>query len=580
MGDVSTKPSAKPDMRSGPHPRPGSEPAPPESPTRPGTGSGGHPGPERPPGGTPPPPGPRRGRRGEPGNPLRSGADRGQRSGHADSGPGREGETGDEAAAREEAGGAGDRGGPTPAAARPERDSAERPARPRSETPNSPTAAGEDGTTPPGSDTTATAPSEERARRPGYDCDVLVVGAGIVGLSTAYALTRAAPGTRVTVLEKEPDAARHQTGRNSGVLHSGIYYPPGSLKARYALQGRAEMVEFCAEHDIAHQTPGKLIVAAESEELPRLHALIQRGRQHGLPVRELGPAQLAEHEPHVSGVAAIHVGTTGVCDFGAVARRLALLAEERGEVAVQYGAGVERIDRRTGRGVAVRLSTGEVLRARTLVNCAGLYSDRVAHLAGDDPPARIVPFRGEFFDLAQHRADLVRGLVYPVPDPAFPFLGVHLTRGVHGSVHIGPNAVPALAREGYGWGTVRPAELAAVAGYPGVWRIARRHWRYAAGELRRSLSRRAFAAAVRRLLPQVRHDDLIPAPAGVRAQAVLRDGTLVDDFLITEAAHTVHVLNAPSPAATASLPIGREIAHRALASLREFPAAARPPLGR
>ncbi|MFE2184998.1 L-2-hydroxyglutarate oxidase [Streptomyces sp. NPDC059455] len=398
------------------------------------------------------------------------------------------------------------------------------------------------------------------------DCDVLVIGGGIVGMSTAYAITRAAPGTRVTVLEKEAGPARHQTGRNSGVIHSGIYYRPGSLKARFAVRGAAEMVKFCAEHGIAHEVTGKLIVATERSELPRLHGLVQRGRENGIPVRELGPAQIAEYEPWVRGLAAIHVGTTGVCDFGAVAARLARLAQDAG-TSVRYGAQVRTIGRRPS-AVAVRTADGTVLRARALVNCAGLHCDRVARLAGDDPGMRIVPFRGEYYELVPSRASLVNGLVYPVPDPTFPFLGVHLTRGIDGGVHIGPNAVPALAREGYAWHTVRPQELAGTLAYPGSWRIARRHWRYGAGELRRSLSKRAFTDAVRRLLPDVTADDLIAAPAGVRAQAVLPDGTLVDDFLISQSPRIVHVLNAPSPAATASLPIGREVARRVLETLR------------
>ncbi|WP_458087484.1 L-2-hydroxyglutarate oxidase [Streptomyces malaysiensis] len=397
------------------------------------------------------------------------------------------------------------------------------------------------------------------------DCDVLVIGGGIVGMSTAYAITRAAPGTRVTVLEKEAGPARHQTGRNSGVIHSGIYYRPGSLKARFAARGAAEMVKFCAEHGIPHEVTGKLIVATERSELPRLHGLVQRGRENGIPVRELGPAQIAEYEPWVRGLAAIHVGTTGVCDFGAVAARLARLAQDAG-ASVRYGARVRTIGRRPS-AVAVRTADGTVLRARALVNCAGLHCDRVARLAGDDPGMRIVPFRGEYYELVPSRASLVNGLVYPVPDPAFPFLGVHLTRGIDGGVHIGPNAVPALAREGYAWHTVRPQELAGTLAYPGSWRIARRHWRYGAGELRRSLSKRAFTDAVRRLLPDVTADDLIEAPAGVRAQAVLPDGTLVDDFLISQSPRIVHVLNAPSPAATASLPIGREVARRVLETL-------------
>ncbi|WP_405979572.1 L-2-hydroxyglutarate oxidase [Streptomyces sp. NBC_00158] len=392
------------------------------------------------------------------------------------------------------------------------------------------------------------------------DCDVLVIGGGIVGLSTAHALSRLAPGTRVTVLEKESAPARHQTGRNSGVIHSGIYYRPGSLKARFAVTGAAEMVKFCAEHGIPHEVTGKLIVATDRSELPRLHSLVQRGRENGIPVRELGPAQITEYEPHVRGLAAIHVGTTGIVDYGQVAARL---AEDSGAEIV-YGAEADLISRRPS-AVAVRTTSGRVFRARVLVNCAGLQCDRVARLAGDDPGMRIIPFRGEYHDLA--RPDLVRGLVYPVPDPAFPFLGVHLTRGIGGGVHVGPNAVPALAREGYGWGTVRPRDIATELAWPGSWRMAGRHWRYGAGEIHRSLSKRAFTEAVRRLLPAVTEADLTPAAAGVRAQAVLRDGTLVDDFLIREAPRTVHVLNAPSPAATASLPIGREIAGRALAQL-------------
>ncbi|MFG2263482.1 L-2-hydroxyglutarate oxidase [Streptomyces sp. NPDC048720] len=397
-----------------------------------------------------------------------------------------------------------------------------------------------------------------RVREGAYDCDVLVIGGGIVGLSTAYAITRAAPGTRVTVLEKEPGPARHQTGRNSGVIHSGVYYRPGSLKARFAVRGAAEMVKFCAEYGIAHAVTGKLIVATGRDELPRLHGLAQRGRENGIQVRELGAAQIGEYEPEVRGLAAIHVGTTGVCDFVGVARQLA----QASGAEIRYGARVVRVDRRPERGVAVLTAAGDVVRGRVLVNCAGLHCDEVARLTGDEPGVRIVPFRGEYYELA--RPELVRGLVYPVPDPAFPFLGVHLTRGIDGGVHIGPNAVPALAREGYGWGVVRPGELAGTVAWPGSWVMARRHWRYGAGELRRSVSKGAFLTAVRRLLPAVEEADLVRAPAGVRAQAVLRDGTLVDDFLIREGNRAVHVLNAPSPAATASLPIGREIGRRAL----------------
>ena len=405
-----------------------------------------------------------------------------------------------------------------------------------------------------------------------YDVDVLVVGGGIVGLSTAYALTRARPGLSVTVLEKEPAFAAHQTGRNSGVIHSGVYYRPGSLKARYATAGAAEMVGFCREQGIAHEVTGKLIVATSEAELPRLAALAERGRTNGIPVTELDPAGVSAYEPEVRGVAGLHVGTTGICDFPAVARRYAELAAGKGAV-LRTGTELRAVARRRD-GVTVRTSAGE-LRCGVLVNCAGLHSDRVARLTGDDPGVRIVPFRGEYYELAADRRGLVRGLVYPVPDPAFPFLGVHLTRGVDGGVHVGPNAVPALAREGYDRRTVRLRDVAGTAVFPGTWRILRRHWRYELGELHRSLSKRAFTTAVQRLLPAVGAADLVPAAAGVRAQAVARDGTLLDDFAFagfdpgdpSSARRAVHVLNAPSPAATASLPIGREVAGRALAAL-------------
>ncbi|MFF1790003.1 L-2-hydroxyglutarate oxidase [Kitasatospora sp. NPDC058243] len=405
-----------------------------------------------------------------------------------------------------------------------------------------------------------------------YDFDVLVVGGGIVGLATAYALTRARPGLRLAVLEKEPGFAAHQTGRNSGVIHSGVYYRPGSYKARYAVAGAAELVAFCREQGVPYEVTGKLIVATGPEELPRLAALAERGRANGIPVTEVDRAGIARYEPQVTGVAGLHVGTTGVCDFPAVATAYARLAREAG-AELRLGCELRAAARRAD-GVTVQTSTGE-LRCQVLVNCAGLHSDRIARLAGDEPGVRIVPFRGEYYELTEGRRDLVRGLVYPVPDPVFPFLGVHLTRGVHGDVHVGPNAVPALAREGYDWRTVRPRDLAGTLAFPGAWRIARRHWRYEVGELHRSLSKRAFTAAVRRLLPVVAAEDLVPAGAGVRAQAVARDGSLLDDFAFAgfdpadprSPRRAVHVLNAPSPAATASLPIGREVARRALAAL-------------
>jgi L-2-hydroxyglutarate oxidase len=397
--------------------------------------------------------------------------------------------------------------------------------------------------------------------------DVTVIGAGIVGLATAYALTRTAPAVTVRVLDKEPGPAAHQTGHNSGVIHSGIYYRPGSLKARYALAGSAETPKFCADHGIPYAVTGKLIVATSHDELPRLHALAVRGREHGLAIRELGPAQIAEAEPAVAGLAAIHVASTGVCDFREVARALAGLIQDAGGE-IHYGRRVTAISRDDPDApVTVRTADGGRLGTRVLVNCAGLHSDRIARLAGQDPGMRIIPFRGEFYELAPARRDLVRGLVYPVPDPDFPFLGVHLTRDVHGTVHLGPNAVPALAREGYRRRTVRIRDLAATAAFPGTWRIVGRHWRQEAGEIRRSLSKRAFTADARRLLPALEPADLRPAPAGVRAQTVLPDGTLVDDFLFAGSPPFIHVLNAPSPAATAAFPIGREVAGRVVAAL-------------
>ena len=395
----------------------------------------------------------------------------------------------------------------------------------------------------------------------GFDCEVAVVGGGIVGLSTAYAISRADPGLRVVVLEKEPALAGHQTGRNSGVVHSGLYYRPGSLKARFAVEGGRELAGFCRERGLPYEATGKLVVATDSAELPRLHALAQRGREHGLPVRELGPAGMAEFEPHVAGIAALRVGSTGICDYPAVAAAYAELSGAQ----VRTGSAVTGIARRAD-GVTVTTTLAE-LRTQVLVNCAGLHSDRIALLAGDEPGVRIVPFRGEYYELAPKARELVRGLVYPVPDPAFPFLGVHLTRDLHGGVHAGPNAVPALAREGYDWRTVSPRDLAGTLGWSGTWRLGVRHWRSETAELRRSLSKRAFTAGVRRLLPDCAEGDLVPAAAGVRAQAVARDGSLLDDFAFAEAPRTVHVLNAPSPAATASLPIGREVARRALAAL-------------
>lgn len=390
--------------------------------------------------------------------------------------------------------------------------------------------------------------------------DVAVIGGGIVGLATAWRLLEERPDRRVLVLEKEDAVARHQSGRNSNVLHSGVYYRPGSLKARTCRQGKAAMERFLEQEGLPWLRCGKLIVATRADELPRLAELEQRALANGALARSLGPEELREIEPHAAGLRALQVPESGVTDFGAVCRRLARCIEERGGE-VRCGAAVTAL---AEHGAAVRLRAGgEVVEARVAVNCAGLHSDRVAVLAGERPVARLVPFRGEYFELRPRARALVRGLIYPVPDPAFPFLGVHLTPTAGGGVHCGPNAVPALAREGYRWSSVSLRDLAGSAAWPGSWRLAARYWRTGWGEIRRSWSRAAFARALARLVPELRRADLERAPSGVRALAVARDGSLVDDFLIQGGGRIVHVLNAPSPAATASLAIGTAVAAEA-----------------
>jgi len=385
----------------------------------------------------------------------------------------------------------------------------------------------------------------------------VVVGGGIVGLATARQLALDYPHATVTVLEKEDRVAAHQTGHNSGVIHAGVYYKPGSLKAVLCRAGAASMVEFCREQDIPYQVCGKLIVATSEAELPRLHALHERAVANELPARLIGPGAVRELEPDVSAVEALHVASTGIVDYRQVASRLADLVQKAGGT-VRLGARVTGLQP-DGQAVVVNTTIG-AFRADYLVNCAGLHADRVARLAGLHPPARIVPFRGEYHSLRTSAEGLVRGLIYPVPDPRFPFLGVHLTRMIDGSVHAGPNAVLATAREGYSWGRFQARDVAEVATYPGLWRLARRHFRYGLTEVRRSLSRRRFAQSLARLVPAITADDIVPAGAGVRAQAIAPDGSLVDDFLILHARRQVHVLNAPSPAATSSLEIAKHIA--------------------
>jgi L-2-hydroxyglutarate oxidase len=384
----------------------------------------------------------------------------------------------------------------------------------------------------------------------------VVIGGGIVGLAVADRLTTAHPGSEVTVLEKERGWATHQTGRNSGVIHSGLYYVPGSKKARMCLAGARSMVRFAEEEGVAHEICGKLVVATSETELPGLRRLHERGLANGLTVAWLSAAQAREHEPHVSAVAALHVPSTGIIDYGAVCQALVRRLRAAG-AALSLGSTVLGGARSGGRWM-VHTSSGD-LPADVVVNCAGLQSDLVARRLGATPTARIVPFRGEYYSLKPDRSNLVRSLIYPVPDPRFPFLGVHLTRGVDGSVHAGPNAVLAFAREGYGWNRIVPRELAGTLGFPGFWRLAAGHYRMGASEVLRSVSRHQFGNSLRRLVPAIRDDDLVPAPAGVRAQALHRDGSLVDDFLLEQQDNVIHVLNAPSPAATSAFEIARHV---------------------
>jgi L-2-hydroxyglutarate oxidase len=394
--------------------------------------------------------------------------------------------------------------------------------------------------------------------------DVVVVGGGIVGLATAYQVTRQFPARRVVVLEKEATLAAHQTGHASGVLHSGIYYKPGSLKAVNCRAGKKAMEAFCAAEGIAYEICGKVIVAVCDADLPALERIYQRGQANGVNCTLIDKARLAELEPHAAGVRAIHVPETGIVDYRRVCERLAERVREAGG-SVVCNAHVRGL-RRHSDGVTV-LSTAGEYPARLLVNCAGLYSDRMAKLTGDKPDAQIVPFRGEYYALKPSAWKLCRNLIYPTPDPQFPFLGVHFTRRIDNSVECGPNAVLAFGREAYRFFDVNPRDLFEALTYRGFIKMALRHWRMGLGEIWRSLSKKAFVRALQRLVPDIRADDLEAAPAGIRAQAVAPDGGLVDDFLIREADRVVNVCNAPSPGATASLNIGQVIVERLAARL-------------
>jgi L-2-hydroxyglutarate oxidase LhgO len=392
--------------------------------------------------------------------------------------------------------------------------------------------------------------------------DVAVVGAGILGLATARALVRRSPGLRVAVLDKEKRIAAHQTGRNSGVVHSGVYYAPGSLKAALCVRGARELAAFCAERDIPFERCGKVIVATSPAELPRLEELHRRALANGVEGAELVSAgRLRELEPHAAGLRALHVPSTAITDYTRVAEAYAEDVVAAGGT-VLLGREVTGIERRSRRSV-VRTSRGDV-DAAAVVACAGVHADRLARRSGGSAEPRIVPFRGDYLALRPERRSLVRGLVYPVPDPAFPFLGIHTTLRLDGSVWLGPNAVLALGREAYGRFDVNRRDLLEALRAPGFRTLARRHWRMGAAELARDYSRRLFVAAARKLVPELELDDVLPGPSGIRAQALASDGTLVDDFVFERREGVLHVRNAPSPGATSSLGIGDHVAATAL----------------
>ncbi|MCX7418228.1 MAG: L-2-hydroxyglutarate oxidase [Planctomycetia bacterium] len=389
--------------------------------------------------------------------------------------------------------------------------------------------------------------------------DVAIIGGGIVGLATAYRLQERYPKARVTILEKEGSLAFHQTGRNSGVLHSGIYYRPGSLRATNCREGKQAMIEFCEREGVAYDICGKVIVAINEAELANLQNIYERGQANGVQCEIIGAERLRELEPHSAGIKAIHVPEAGIVDYPAVCEKLANRIREKGGL-IQLNARVTGMRRSNGRMVVQ--NSAEDLEARCVITCAGLHCDRVAKLSGTKPSAKVVPFRGEYYELNLDVQHLCRNLIYPVPDPKFPFLGVHFTRLIHGGVECGPNAVLAFAREGYTKLDINLVDLFESLTYPGFIRMAAKHWKTGCGEMWRSFSKAAFVRALQRLMPDIRAEHLHPAPAGVRAQALGLDGKLVDDFVIQENDLVVNVLNAPSPAATAALNVGRLIVEK------------------
>ncbi|AJF05490.1 L-2-hydroxyglutarate oxidase [Geoalkalibacter subterraneus] len=391
--------------------------------------------------------------------------------------------------------------------------------------------------------------------------DIAVVGGGIVGLATALALSREMAG-KIVVLEKEAGLARHQTGNNSGVIHSGLYYRPGSRKTRTCTEGREELYRFCREENIPCERCGKVVVATREEEVPRLEELERRGRENGLEgLQRLDRTSLREYEPHVVGIAGLYVPQTGIVDFPQAAQAMAKRVEGAGG-AIRVDSEVRRVHKGK-EGLRLETTSGEVF-CSFLVNCAGLHSDRVARMCGADPQVHIIPFRGEYYDLCKEREGLVNNLIYPVPDPNLPFLGVHFTRMIHGGIEAGPNAVLALKREGYNRLSFSLRDVAEIFLYKGFWQLGRRYWRLALDEYLRSFSKHRFLKDLQSLLPMLASEDITTGGAGVRAQAVDAEGRLLDDFHIVEEERAVHVLNAPSPAATASLAIGRSVARRVM----------------
>ncbi|MFN7984456.1 MAG: L-2-hydroxyglutarate oxidase [Vicinamibacterales bacterium] len=391
--------------------------------------------------------------------------------------------------------------------------------------------------------------------------DVLIIGGGIVGMATALQLVRTTRA-RVLVLEAESMLGAHQTSHNSGVIHSGVYYKPGSLKARMCATGRDEMYAFCNDHGILHERCGKIVVATSDGEIPKLDELEERSRANGLPgLKRLSAGELREHEPHVAGVAGLLVPTTGIVDYADVVRKYGELLRERGGEFVLNGR-VTGVTRSTDE-IVVQATLGE-FRARHVITCCGLQCDRIARLCGSDPGVQIIPFRGEYYELVPEKHHLVKNLIYPVPDPRFPFLGVHFTRLVKGGVEAGPNAVLAFEREGYTTTSIKLRDVGEMLAFPGFWKMAGKYWRAGMDEFHRSLSKPAFVKALQKLMPAIQEADLRPGGAGVRAQAVDAAGRLLDDFHIVQDERFIHVLNAPSPAATASLSIGRSISELAV----------------